>query len=303
MLISLAITRVEKEYSMTMNRSYFMALVAVSDANPNGDPLNGNRPRQHADGKGYITDVCIKRKIRNRMQDMGRKILIVSDDRVTDGFKSIHDRLDGNEEFANAKKSKDKDKIAGLVCDTYEDVRAFGATIALKNGKKSDSENDGISVGIRAAVTIQEAESVDPVDVVSTQITKSTNSETGDRRGSDTMGLKHSVRFGLYVIKGSINPLFAEKNGFSEQDKEDIQQALDTLFLNDESAARPAGSIEVVKTIWWEGGDVIYPASRIFNTVQISHKDGVELPESYSDYEVSIEKLPEMEEPIVHDIF
>lgn len=292
---------------MAVGRSYFMALVAVSEANPNGDPLNGNRPRQHADGKGYITDVCIKRKMRNRMQDMGRNILIVSDDRITDGFKSIHDRLDGNKDFAEAEKAKDNDKMTSLVCENYEDVRAFGATIALKKGNKEDSDEqqngNGVSIGIRAAVTIQEAESVDPVDIVSTQITKSTNSETGDKRGSDTMGLKHGVRFGLYVIKGSINPLFADKNGFTEQDKKDIQEALDTLFLNDESAARPAGSVDVVKTIWWEGGDVIYPASKIFNTVQIRHKEGVELPESYSDYEVTIEKLPEMEAPIVHDIF
>lgn len=291
---------------MAVNRSYFMALVAVSDANPNGDPLNGNRPRQHADGKGYITDVCIKRKMRNRMQDMGRSILIVSDDRITDGFKSIHDRLDGNQEFAAAEKAKDNVKMACLACENYEDVRAFGATIALKKGKKADSDEqngNGVSIGIRAAVTIQEAESVDPIDIVSTKITKSTNSETGDKRGSDTMGFKHSVRFGLYVIKGSINPLFAEKNGFTEQDKKDIQKALDTLFFNDESAARPAGSIDVVKTIWWEGGDMIYPASRIFNTVQIKHKDGIELPESYMDYEISLDRLPEMEAPFVHDIF
>ena len=292
---------------MAVNRSYFMALVAVSDANPNGDPLNGNRPRQHADGKGYITDVCIKRKMRNRMQDMGRNILIVSDDRIRDGFKSIHDRLDSSKEFVEAEKAKDNDKMTSIICSNYEDVRAFGATIALKKGGRADSDEqqngNGVSIGIRAAVTIQEAESVDPVDIVSTQITKSTNSETGDKRGSDTMGLKHSVRFGLYVIKGSVNPLFAEKNGFTEQDKEDIQQALDTLFLNDESAGRPAGSVDVVKTVWWEGGDVIYPASKIFNTVQVKRKEGVELPEFYSDYEVSINKLSEMKEPIVHDIF
>lgn len=289
---------------MAMNRSYFMALVAVSEANPNGDPLNGNRPRQHADGKGYITDVCIKRKIRNRMQDMGRKILIVSDDRCEDGINSIHARLDSDKEFAAAEKVQDTKLMRSLALATYEDVRAFGATLALKKESKTDSESkNGVSIGIRAAVTIQEAESIDSVDIESTRITKSTNSETKDKKGSDTLGWKHNVRFGLYVVKGSINPLFAEKNGFSEQDKKDIQQALDTLFLNDESAARPAGSVDVVKTIWWEGGDVIYPASRIFNTVQIRHKDGVELPESYSDYEVSIEKLPEMEDPIVHDIF
>ena len=101
---------------MAVNRSYFMALVAVSDANPNGDPLNGNRPRQHADGKGYITDVCIKRKMRNRMQDMGRNILIVSDDRIRDGFKSIHDRLDSSKEFVEAEKAKDNDKMTSSIC-------------------------------------------------------------------------------------------------------------------------------------------------------------------------------------------
>lgn len=169
---------------MAMNRSYFMALVAVSEANPNGDPLNGNRPRQHADGKGYITDVCIKRKMRNRMQDMGRKILIVSDDRCEDDINSIHARLDSDKEFAAAEKEKDTKLMRSLALATYEDVRAFGATLALKKGSKTDSESkNGVSVGIRAAVTIQEAESIDSVDIESTQITKSTNGETEEKKG------------------------------------------------------------------------------------------------------------------------
>jgi CRISPR-associated protein Csd2 len=215
----------------------------VTNANPNGDPLNGNRPRQNYDGKGEMSDVCIKRKIRNRLQDMGDSIFVQSQDRTDDGFQSLRDRADSNETLKKAlvdKKSKiTSDEFASIACSEWTDVRSFGQVFAFKGSE--------LSVGVRGPVSIQTAVSVEPVDVTSMQITKSVNSTTSDTKGSDTMGMKHFVEFGVYVLKGSINTQLAEKTGFTKEDAEKIKMALQTLFANDVSSARPDGSMEVNK--------------------------------------------------------
>lgn len=106
----------------------FTAFIAATNANPNGDPLNGNRPRTDLDGYGEISDVCIKRKIRNRLQDMGQKVFVQSDDRSDDGCKSLKDRAKKCEKLDNElKKSKpDKDAFAKIACGEWIDVRSFG---------------------------------------------------------------------------------------------------------------------------------------------------------------------------------
>ncbi len=262
----------------------FLAVITVEDANPNGDPLNGNRPRQHYDNTGFITPVCIKRKIRNRLQDMGEKILIQQNDRTDDDITSISGRLDAVPEIAAARKKKDNTIIGKKVCETFADVRAFGATIALK---------DKTSVGIRGPVTIQQAKSIGSIDVDSNQITKSTNNEAGDTKGSDTMGMMHSVRYGVYVLKGSINPILAKRTGLSETDAENIKQALRTLFENDESAARPAGSMNVEKLFWWEqeADNIRYSTKRIHDSIAISLKDPENIIESMEDIEIHVNNL------------
>lgn len=275
----------------------FLALATVEDANPNGDPLNGNRPRQHYDNVGFITPVCIKRKIRNRLQDMGKKILIQQNDRTDDDLHSISERLDAVEGIKEARKKKDNAFISDKVLKTFEDVRAFGATIALK---------DKTSVGIRGAVTIQQAKSVGTVDVESDQITKSTNSEAGDTRGSDTMGLMHTVRYGVYLIKGSINPVFAARNGFTIQDADDIKNALRTLFENDESSARPAGSMNIVKLYWWEqkpdASTPFYSTKRVLDTIQIKTKNEDGIVGSWNDIEITEEDIPGLQPEVYGEI-
>lgn len=114
------------------NKIDFAVIVSVKNANPNGDPLNGNRPRENYEGFGEISDVCIKRKIRNRLQDMGQEIFVQSDDRRTDGFRSLKDRADGYEELK--KSSKDKEKYAQIACEKWIDVRSFGQVFAFKKG-------------------------------------------------------------------------------------------------------------------------------------------------------------------------
>jgi len=262
----------------------FVVLVTVNMANSNGDPLNGNRPRTDYSGFGEISDVCVKRKIRNRMQDMGQKIFVQSDDRCDDGFKSLSDRAG-----AAMGKIKDREEYARIACELWTDVRSFGQVFAFKSAEKN-----GVSVGVRGPVSIHQAVSVSPIEINSIQITKSVNSETAEKRSSDTMGMKHMVRFGLYKIKGAINVQLAKKTGFSEEDSTLIKNCLRTLFENDASSARPEGSMAVYKLYWWEHNcpNGQYSSSKVHDLVKIKTKDGIDLPSSLEDYDILLEGLP-----------
>lgn len=271
--------------STLTNKIDFAVLVTVHKANPNGDPLNGNRPREDYDGYGEISDVCIKRKIRNRLQDMGERIFVQSWERCDDGAKSLSDRASRNEDIKKAQKAKDSNLYAKIACETWFDVRAFGQVFAFKS--------DSVSVGVRGPVSVRTAESVSPIDISTMQITKSVNGETSDKKSSDTMGSKNRVEFGLYVIKGSINHQLAEKTGFSDEDAEKIKQALMTLFENDCSSARPDGSMEVKTVYWWkhncENGQ--YSSAKVHRSLVITPKNGIETPKCFEDYEIKINDL------------
>ncbi len=246
------------------NKIDFTVVFSVTKANPNGDPLDGNRPRVDYDGYGEVSDVCLKRKIRNRLQDMGERIFIQSDERKDDGFKSLKERADSCAELKAAEKTKDSDKYAAAACEEWIDVRAFGQVFAFSGSN--------VSVGVRGPVTVQTAVSAEPVDASSMQITKSVNSVTSDKKSSDTMGTKHRIDFGLYRFSGSINVQLAEKTGFTEEDAEKIHEALKTLFENDCSSARPEGSMEVVRVYWWKhnGKTGQYPSARVHRSVKIN---------------------------------
>ena len=240
--------------SILQNKIDFAAVLRVKHANPNGDPLNGNRPRTDYNGYGEITDVCLKRKIRDRLQDAGLDIFVQSDDRKKDDATSLRDRA----EKALGKKFGSTE-TAKLACAKWVDVRAFGQLFALpKKGKSKGDEDEGdtgISIPIRGPVTVQSAFSIQPVEVTSTQITKSVSGEgDGTKRGADTMGMKHRVDDGVYVFYGSMNPQLAERTGFSDEDAEAIKRVLPKLFENDASSARPEGSMEILKVIWWKHG-------------------------------------------------
>ena len=217
----------------------FAILISVENANPNGDPLCGNRPREDYDGYGEISDVCLKRKIRNRLIDMNESVFVQSNDHRVYSYKSLKTRAEGCEELKKASNGKDtdQDEFARIACEQWMDVRSFGQVFAFKGDK--------VSVGVRGPVTISIAKSVSPVDIISMQIVKSVNSEDKTERASDTMGMKHRVAFGLYLAKGSINCQLAEKTGFSDEDAEKIKEAMRTLLENDASSARPEGSMEV----------------------------------------------------------
>ena len=178
----------------------FIGFITVERSNPNGDPLNGNQPRTDYGGYGEISDVCLKRKLRNRLQDAGEKILVQSNERADDGCDSIRSRVEANPAMEKPLKMKDKEEgrtriFAEEACKAWMDVRAFGQVFALKEAKKQGV--DSVSVGVRGPVTIHTAVSLDPVTITGVQITKSVNNEPGDKKGSDTMGMKYRVDFGV----------------------------------------------------------------------------------------------------------
>lgn len=279
------------------NKIDFAVLVSVNMANANGDPLNGNRPRSDYRGFGEISDVCIKRKIRNRMQDMGHKIFVQSDDRSDDGCDSLSTRAQ-----KNIGKVKTNDEYAAEACKTWLDVRTFGQVFAFSADKSKKA--DGVSVGVRGPVSIHQAVSISPIDIQSMQITKSVNGEPSEKKSSDTMGMKHFVRFGLYLIKGSINVQLAEKTGFSAEDAEVVKESLRTLFINDASAARPDGSMEVVKLYWWKHNckDGQYSSAKVHNQLNVTLKEGVVNPSSVDDYDISLSSLDGLETEIIDGI-
>ena len=268
------------------NKIDFALVIAVNHANPNGDPLNGNRPRETYEGYGEISDVCLKRKIRNRMMDFGASVFVQSDDRCNDGFRSLKDRADACPELSDAQKKKDREAYAKAACAKWMDVRSFGQVFAFKDGK------EGVSVGVRGPVSIHPAFSIEPINIESLQITKSVNSITTDKKSSDTMGTKHRVDFAVYTTFGSINCQLAEKTGFTMEDAELIKEALHTLFENDASSARPDGSIEVLRLYWWKHDckNGQYSSAKVHRLLHVKPKN--ELPKNIQDYEITCGELP-----------
>lgn len=270
------------------NKIDFALVFSVKNANPNGDPLNGNIPRTTLDGYGELSDVCLKRKIRNRLQDAGENIFVQSDDYRKDDYPSLRSRA----EAVLGKAMKNEAELHELANKTWIDVRSFGQVFAFKGG-----DAKGVSVGIRGPVTIQPAFSIDPINVTSLQITKSVSGEgDGTKRGSDTMGMKHSVDFGMYATYGSINPQLAELTGFDDSDADKIKHALLHIFDNDASSARPEGSMEVIKLFWWKHNSKSgqYSAAKVHRTLKITKKDGVSQAKSADDYTITTDDLPDL---------
>ena len=253
------------------NKIDFAIIFRVSKANPNGDPLNGNRPRIDFAGHGEVTDVCLKRKARDRLLDRfealdaplraGQAIFVQSDERRVDDAKNLRVRA---EKVLTADVMKSREGAVKLACAEWFDVRAFGQVFPFKakKGKKgkgddadaaSEQDSDGVSIPVRGPVTIQSAFSVERIDIESTQIVKSTSLEgDGEKRQSDQMGMKHRIDHGVYVSFGSINPQLAERTLFSDADADVLKSVLPKLFQNDASSARPDGSMEVLTLVWWQ---------------------------------------------------
>lgn len=250
----------------------FAVIFSVKNANPNGDPLNGNRPRVDYEGFGEVSDVCLKRKIRNRLLADDQSIFVQSDDNKKDDSTSLRNRAESNEfglgkDAFNSKKIK-PEETAKLACKKWFDVRSFGQLFAF-----SGSGNNGVSIPIRGPVTLHSAFSVEPISVTSTQITKSVSGEgDGTKKSSDTMGMKHRVDKAFYVTYGAMSPQLAERTGFNDEDADTIKNVLPRLFEGDASSARPEGSMTVEKVIWWKHSNKSgqYSSAKVHRTLQVN---------------------------------
>lgn len=264
---------------MTLQRKVdFIATIEVKNANPNGDPLSGNMPRINPDGLGEISDVCIKRKIRNRMQDMGHDIFVKSKERSDDGFTSLQQRF---KDYFKDKKTEEV--VEQEMCKKWMDVRAFGQVVTFNN----------MSLGIRGPVSIGISNSLLPINAMTMQIVRSSNAmdpKGNSTRSSDTMGSKHYVEYGVYVVTGSVNVFYSEKTGFTEEDAAVLKEALRTLFVNDASSARPEGSMEIKDLYWFEHSSKVGDVSsgRVFELLEWDKEKNINSIRSYSDYNIRL---------------
>jgi len=256
------------------NKIDFAVIFSVKNANPNGDPLNGNRPRTDYDGFGEVSDVCLKRKIRDRLQDSGELIFVQSNENKIDDMPSLRTRAESSEyglgkDAFNSKKTSTAE-TAKLASNKWIDVRTFGQIFAYKGAKGG---GDGVSIAIRGPVSIQSAFSIEPVSVSSIQITKSVSGEgDGTKKASDTMGMKHRVDEAIYTTYGAMSPQLAERTGFSNEDAEKIKQVLCQLFEGDASSARPDGSMEIKKVIWWQHNSKLgqYSSAKVHRSLTVN---------------------------------
>lgn len=282
------------------NKIDFAVIFRVKNANPNGDPLNGNRPRTDYSNYGEMSDVSIKRKIRDRLleqwindgrnEEDGNMIFVQSDDRKADDARNLRERYKAGLSKAGFNENAGVSEIVAATSKRWLDVRAFGQVFPFKGNnkkpaKKGPSESGegdtGVSIGVRGPVSIQSAFSLTPIEILPMQITKSTSLEgDGEKRQSDQMGMKNRLdgTF-VYVFYGSMNPQLAEKTGFSDADADTIKAVLPRLFENDESSARPAGSMEVLKVIWWQHNCKAgqYSSAKVHRTLVVNPDGGYTL--------------------------
>lgn len=293
------------------HRYDFIYLFDVKDANPNGDPDAGNLPRIDTEtGHGLITDVCLKRKIRNFVQlthpeDLGRDCT-----RERRGFDVyVREKAILNEQHERAYKACDvkpeKRKLPKTVeaaecikqwmCWNFYDIRAFGAVMTTD-----------VNCGqVRGPVQLAFSRSIDPIvanEHAVTRMAVTTMKEAEKQQGDNrTMGRKFTVPYALYRCHGTVNPFLAEQTGFSEEgdegrsDLELLFHGLEHAFDFDASAARPAGSMAVRKLIVFRHDDALgnAPAHKLFDLVNIRRKEEEKPPRDFSDYEVSIGDAPD----------
>lgn len=273
------------------NRIDFVYIFDVQDGNPNGDPDAGNLPRVDAEtGMGLVTDVCLKRKVRNYVQVANNCAegydIFIKEKAV---LNTLIDASHEDESVKSKEKAGDKTEAARMImCKKYYDVRTFGAV--MSTGKNAGQ--------VRGPIQFTFARSVDPIAAAEHSITrmavateKEAEKQSGDNR---TMGRKATVPYGLYLCHGFISANLAQQTGFSEEDLELFWDALKNMFDVDRSAAR--GLMSAQKLIVFKHDSILgnAPANKLFDRVKVEKKcDGA--PRSFSDYNVTIDKegLPE----------
>lgn len=287
------------------NRYDFVLVFDVQDGNPNGDPDAGNLPRVDAEtGQGIVTDVCLKRKIRNYVQmtkgtvpgcDIFVKEKAVLNDLIDEAYSTLSVDLEkppADEKDGKTRNEKGVGQRGEVVrardqmCKTYYDVRTFGAVM-------STGPNAG---QVRGPVQVTFGRSVDQIVTLEHSITRmavATQAEA-EKQGGDnrTMGRKNTVPYGIYVSHGFISAHLAAQTGFGEEDLNLLWDALVSMFEHDRSAAR--GLMSTRKLIVFKHGNALgnAPAHQLFERVKIVRKDAAKPPRAFSDYDVTLDGKP-----------
>lgn len=231
---------------MTLNnRIDFMFVIYANNCNPNGDPTTG-MPRIGFDDIGEISNVCLKRKIRDYLCSNKEEILVLPTSETGDSLKSAIKKSGIMNHYK--KKSLEQEELKKAACKKWIDVRAFGAVIALS--KSSDFMP--LSIGIRGAMSLSTALSIEPITMFERPITTCLNNDIIDNLDKNTFGgSKWVVKNTVYVSYGSIYPQLAELTGFTDEDAEKLKQAIIHMFDIDASSSRPAGSMILTELHWW----------------------------------------------------
>jgi len=271
-----------------MNRYEFVFIFDVKDANPNGDPDAGNLPRVDPEtGHGLITDVCLKRKIRNYVAlTRGNKTpheIYFSDGAV---LNRTHERAYESigEKPISKKLPKDLEKaraVTDFMCRNFYDIRTFGAVM-------STDVNCG---QVRGPVQLAFARSIDPIVTSEHAITRSSVTNEKDAEKERTMGRKFTIPYGVYRMHGFVNPFFAAQTGFGDADLDLLWEALANAFQFDQSAARPAGSMTPRRLIVFRHDSELgsAPSHRLFDAVTVRRASGDGAARSISDYEIAVD--------------
>lgn len=267
------------------NRYEFVVLFDVENGNPNGDPDAGNMPRIDAEtSRGLVTDVCIKRKIRNYVEtvkndETGYKIYVKEGVALNSKNKTAYESLGVKPK--TEKENADKEATE-FMCKHFFDIRTFGAVMTTK-----------INCGqVRGPVQLNFASSIDPI--VQSELTITRQVDT-DKDNSKTMGRKHIVPYGLYRAEGYVSARLAQQTGFSEEDLGLLFEAIENMFEHDHSAAR--GKMGIQKLIIFKHESELgnTQAHKLFDLIEVKKKDAELPPRAFEDYEVTIkrENLPQ----------
>lgn len=282
------------------NRYEFVILFDVENGNPNGDPDAGNLPRIDPEsGYGLVTDVCLKRKIRNYVElvkegEPGYRIYVKEGIPLNRSDNEAYQSIGVTDKNVKEAKKKDPDidlKIRNYMCDNFFDIRTFGAVMttfvkaALNCGQ------------VRGPVQLGFAKSIDPVisqEITITRVAITTEKDAEEKKTE--MGRKSIIPYALYRTEGYVSANLARKvTGFSEEDLELLWQAIINMFENDHSAAR--GNMAVRELIVFKHDSELgnCPAYKLFDAVDVHRKEGVICARKYSDYEVTLhtEKIPD----------
>lgn len=277
------------------NKYDFMMVFDVKNGNPNGDPDNDGRPRINPEtSMGLVSDVCLKRKIRDYVNDFmtdkeGFHIYVQSGNTLNSNDKMAYSAFGIDDVTKTRKDDPDiSPKIRDFMCQNFFDIRTFGAVMTT-------FIIDKLNCGqVKGPVQIGFAESVDPIMPMDVTITRKaiTKDSDADKKNNE-MGGKTIVPYGLYVAHGHISCNLAKKTGFSENDLELLWNAILHMFDNDSSASRAEMSMRKLIIFKHDSEWGNSPAYRLFESVNIKKKDEVDVPSCFGDYKLSIGEMPD----------